>query len=87
MPDLFFAPGVWREECVQSDHAFDAIICAYTGFLWARDGWTVPEDFSAEAALQGWIWVPPEPPDQAKTDARNHGKTDALLPRRQRGSI
>jgi predicted RNase H-like nuclease len=87
MPDLFFAPGVWREECVQSDHAFDAIVCAYTGFLWARDGWTVPEDFSPEAALQGWIWVPPEPPDQAKTDARTDGKTAALLPRRQRGSI
>ena len=33
MPDLSFAPGVWREECVQSDHAFDAIICAYTGYL------------------------------------------------------
>jgi hypothetical protein len=46
---------------VQSDHAFDAIVCAYTGYLWARDGWTLPEDCDVRAATEGWIWVPPEP--------------------------
>ncbi len=38
-PDLRFGPGVWREVCVQSDHLFDAVIAAYTGYLWARDRW------------------------------------------------
>ena len=37
--ELRFGPGVWRERCVQSDHLFEAVICAFTGFLWARDGW------------------------------------------------
>ena len=83
IPDLFFAPGVWREECVQSDHAFDAIVCAYTGFLWARDGWKMPDDISPEAASDGWIWVPPEPPLPAKVES----KAAAVEPRRQRGGI
>src|SRR4051812_38136953 len=56
---LSFAPGVWREDCVQSDHAFDAIVCAYTGFLFARDGWAMPEESAAVMARDGWIWVPP----------------------------
>jgi hypothetical protein len=56
--DLRFGPGVWRELCVQSDHLFDAVICAYTGYLWARDAWAAPV---AHAALLsgGWIWTPP----------------------------
>ncbi len=60
-PDLRFGPGVWREACVQSDHLFDAVICAFTGFLWARDGWM--ESASATHTLlgDGWIWVPPTP--------------------------
>jgi hypothetical protein len=58
--DLSFAPGVWREACVQSDHAFDAIICAYTGYLWARDNWTMPADLDVVPTRDGWIWVPPE---------------------------
>jgi predicted RNase H-like nuclease len=62
MPGLSFAPGVWREECVQSDHAFDAIVCAYTGYRWAEEGWSVPTDVSVVAARDGWIWVPPEQP-------------------------
>jgi predicted nuclease with RNAse H fold len=62
MPDLSFAPGVWREECVQSDHAFDAIICAYTGYLAARDGWSIPAELDGLLAREGWVWVPPEPP-------------------------
>jgi predicted RNase H-like nuclease len=70
MDGLSFAPGVWREDCVQSDHAFDAIVCAYTGFLFARDGWVMPEESAAVMARDGWIWVPPEPPsveDRATT--------------------
>jgi predicted nuclease with RNAse H fold len=57
--DLSFAPGVWREECRQSDHIFDAVLCAYTGFLRWRDAWP---SWSEEMALPpeaGWIWVPP----------------------------
>jgi predicted nuclease with RNAse H fold len=60
IPELTFAPGVWREECVQSDHAFDAIVCAYTGYLFARDGWTMPPESAAALARDGWIWAPPE---------------------------
>jgi len=60
--DLRFGPGVWRELCIQSDHLFDAVICAFTGYLWARDGWTAPAAFTGatEARLDdGWIWLPP----------------------------
>lgn len=60
LPELSFGPGVWREECRRSDHAFDAVICAYTGYLWNRDGWTLPADCSADMLRDGWIWVPPE---------------------------
>lgn len=64
-PELRFGPGVWRELCIQSDHLFDAVICAYTGYLWARDAWTLPEPLSGGNTLPdarrlgGWIWMPP----------------------------
>jgi predicted RNase H-like nuclease len=61
--ELRFGPGVWRELCIQSDHLFEAVICAFTGFLWARDGWSLPAYASARddaARLRdGWIWTPP----------------------------
>ncbi len=61
--ELRFGPGVWRERCIQSDHLFEAVICAFTGFLWARDGWALPpaaEPRDDEARLRdGWIWTPP----------------------------
>lgn len=57
-PDLRFGPGVWRELCVQNDHLFDAVICAYTGFLWARDGWTERDRATESFHRDGWIWVP-----------------------------
>ena len=61
--ELHFGPGVWRERCVQSDHLFEAVICAFTGFLWARDGWALPASTTTrdEAARlhDGWIWTPP----------------------------
>jgi len=56
--DLRFGPGVWRELCVQSDHLFEAVICAYTGYLWARDAWTAPAEHAALLG-GGWIWTPP----------------------------
>ena len=60
---LRFGPGVWRERCVQSDHLFEAVICAFTGFLWARDGWALPAYPSGRDAStrlrDGWIWTPP----------------------------
>ncbi len=61
--ELRFGPGVWRELCIQSDHLFEAVICAFTGFLWARDAWEVPASAAPrddEARLRdGWIWTPP----------------------------
>ena len=57
--DLSFAPGVWREECRQSDHVFDAVICAYTGFLRSRDAWPVAPEVASLFPNAGWIWVPP----------------------------
>jgi predicted RNase H-like nuclease len=71
LPGLTFAPGVWREECVQSDHAFDAILCAYTGYLYAREGWTHPEEVEIRTGVDGWIWTPPDPTASttAETDA------------------
>jgi hypothetical protein len=63
--ELRFGPGIWRERCVQSDHLFEAVICAFTGFLWARDGWAVPAGGSDGPARSdrdrlrdGWIWTP-----------------------------
>ena len=50
-PDLRFGPGVWREVCVQNDHLFDAVICAFTGYLWSRDRWMDRD--TASAALRG----------------------------------
>jgi hypothetical protein len=61
--ELRFGPGVWRELCIQSDHLFEAVICAFTGFLWARDGWVLPAQAggrdAAERLRDGWIWTPP----------------------------
>ena len=60
--ELQFGPGVWREVCIQSDHLFEAVICAFTGYLWARDAWTAPPVEGADdpaARNDGWIWTPP----------------------------
>jgi predicted nuclease with RNAse H fold len=81
MPGLTFAPGVWREECVQSDHAFDAIVCAYTGFLYARDGWELPTGCAVDSARDGWIWVPPE--TGAPTETQEPTEGPALGPLRR----
>jgi predicted nuclease with RNAse H fold len=57
--DLSFAPGVWREECRQSDHIFDAVLCAYTGYLRWRDAWPAWSEGMTLPPEAGWIWVPP----------------------------
>ncbi len=79
LPALTFAPGVWREECVQSDHLFDAVICAYTGFLWSRDAWQVPVEANSPV-VDGWIWVPPAPPVAEVVDAEIEPKKRRSLP-------
>jgi len=45
-----------REDVLQNDHCFDAVIAAYTAYLWARDGWASPEGCFGE---DGWIIAPP----------------------------
>jgi predicted RNase H-like nuclease len=57
LPRLAFGPGQWREFALQSDHRLDAVLCAYTAYLWARDGWEMPADPIYEE--DGWIWFPP----------------------------
>jgi predicted nuclease with RNAse H fold len=58
--DLSFGPGVWREECRQSDHSFDAVMCAYTGYLRWRDAWPAWSEGTALPPEAGMIWVPPD---------------------------
>jgi hypothetical protein len=58
LDDLTFAPQsrMAREDVLQSDHCFDAVISAYTAYLWARDGWPTPDGCFVE---DGWIVAPP----------------------------
>jgi hypothetical protein len=65
--NLQFGPGVWRELCIQSDHLFEAVICALTGYLWARDGWVAPPE---ERMRGGWIWLPPMPARAGELDVQ-----------------
>ena len=60
--DLCFAPSsrLSREEVLRNDHCFEALLSGYTAYLWARDGWTLPENVPARVLeLDGWIWAPP----------------------------
>ena len=57
---LIYVAGQWREFAVQNDHQFDALICAYTAYLWTRDGWQLPPDPRRVFAEDGWIWFPPK---------------------------
>lgn len=56
--DLTFAPRsrMAREDVLQNDHCFDALISAYTAYRWAHDGWPSPP---SELADDGFIVVPP----------------------------
>jgi hypothetical protein len=49
---------VWREGCLQDDHCFDAVICAFTGYLWAEEGWELPLEDRSVFESDGWIWFP-----------------------------
>jgi hypothetical protein len=62
LDDLEFAPQsrLAREDALRNDHCFDALIGAYTAYLWARDGWELP-DPSSPFDVDGWIWTPPPP--------------------------
>lgn len=59
--ELEFSPKsrLSREEVLRNDHCFDALLSGYTAYLWARDGWSLPED-AAPFAADGWIWTPPD---------------------------
>ncbi len=56
--DLSFAPQsrMAREDVLQNDHCFDAVIAGYTAYLWAREGWVTPEGCFER---DGWIVAPP----------------------------
>jgi hypothetical protein len=58
LSDLSFAPQsrMAREDVLQSDHCFDAVLSAYTAYLWARDGWPTPDGCFTD---DGWIVAPP----------------------------
>ena len=56
LTDLRFAPGAWREHGLANDHKFDAVICAYTGYLWSRGACLEPTDMTVRD--DGWIWFP-----------------------------
>lgn len=57
MQDLSFSRGsrLSREDVLRNDNCFDALVSAYTAYLWARDNWQMPEGPFAE---DGWIWAP-----------------------------
>ena len=81
--DLHFGPGVWREECRQSDHVFDAVLCAYTGYLRTRDGWQISSLADDVIDPQGWIWVPPAPSSRPRPlPEALPGRPAAAVPRK-----
>jgi predicted nuclease with RNAse H fold len=51
-------PRNWPEFCDQSDHLFDALMCAYTAYLWTREEWSLPTKHRAVFEIDGWIWFP-----------------------------
>jgi len=61
--DLSFAPSsrLAREDSLRISHCFDAIVSGYTAFLWARDGWQLPDGWDP-LEVDGWIWAPPTRP-------------------------
>lgn len=50
---------VWKQVCLDNDHCFDAVISAYTAYLWATEGWQLPEEDREVFEQDGWIWIPP----------------------------
>ncbi len=58
MTDLRFAPSsrLAREESLQSDHCFEAVLSGYSAFLCDRDDWPRPDPMFE---VDGWIFAPP----------------------------
>lgn len=56
LPALRFGGRTWQERVVQNDHLFDAVLCAYTAFLWSRGQCEPPPD--PMILEDGWIWIP-----------------------------
>lgn len=54
---LTFAPQsrFAREDALRNDHCFDAMLAAYTAYLWARDEWPAPTGVFAD---DGWVYAP-----------------------------
>jgi predicted RNase H-like nuclease len=52
----------WREESLRCDHCFDAVVCAYSGWLWMTTPWTLPAGMDEIVGLEGWIWRPEASP-------------------------
>jgi hypothetical protein len=58
------SPTEFRSEvhsrCVESDHAFDALICAITARAVATNRTTLPvtDEEVSRATMEGWIYVP-----------------------------
>lgn len=63
LTDLSFAPGAWREDGLANDHKFDAVICAYTAYLWASGRCVQP--VSQVVLEDGWIWFPEKATQQS----------------------
>jgi len=72
--DLRF--DVWREGCLSDDHFFDAVISAYTGYLWARDGWVLPAEDREVFTADGWIWFPRPDEGEGEDDGVVDGDDD-----------
>lgn len=58
LPELRFGPGAWKQHALEldRDHEFDAIIAAYTAYLYSRGACEPPPD--EIVAADGWIWAP-----------------------------
>ena len=46
-----------REEALANDHCFEALLVAYTAYLYAAENWQRPSGVFDD---DGWIWAPPE---------------------------
>ncbi len=59
---------VWPEIVVRSPHIFEAVLSAFTAFLWATQGWRGPTDLLAPAGATGPSVGPPAPPGLTMRD-------------------
>jgi hypothetical protein len=48
-----------REEVLRNDHCFEAMLSAYTAYLWTRDGWALPDRNHGLYDRDGFVWAPP----------------------------